>query len=65
MNQVKRLYRSNYNRVIGGVCQGMANYFNLDVSLMRIAWVIFAFFGAGVLAYIICWIVIPESPYGT
>ncbi len=49
MNQVKRLYRSNYNRVIGGVCQGMANYFNLDVSLMRIAWVIFAFLAP------VCW----------
>ncbi len=66
MNQVKRLYRSRYNKVIGGVCQGMANYFNLDPSLVRIAWVIFTLFGgAGILAYIICWIVIPESPYGT
>ncbi len=65
MNQVKRLYRSRYNKVIGGVCQGMANYFNLDPSLVRIAWVIFTLFGgAGILAYIICWIVIPESPYG-
>jgi phage shock protein C len=66
MNQVKRLYRSRYNRVIGGVCKGLADYFNLDPSLVRIAWVIFTLFGgAGIVAYIICWIVIPESPFGT
>lgn len=65
MNQFKRLYRSNYNRVFGGVCQGFADYFNLDVSLIRIAWVILVLFGGtGLLAYLLCWIIIPAAPYG-
>lgn len=51
--------------MLGGVCHGIADYFQLDPTLVRILWVIFTFLGgAGILAYIICWIIIPESPYG-
>lgn len=60
---MKRLYRSKHDRVIGGVCGGIAGYFNIDPVIIRIIWVIATIFGgAGVIAYIICWFVIPEEP---
>ncbi len=61
----KRLYRSTRDRVLGGVCAGLGNYFNIDPVLVRVAWVL-AFFAAGVgfLAYIIAWIIIPADPTG-
>ncbi len=66
MNQVKRIYRSTTNKMLGGVCQGLANYFNIDVTLVRIAWVVLTLMGgAGIFAYLLCWIIIPASPYGT
>jgi phage shock protein PspC (stress-responsive transcriptional regulator) len=49
------------NRAIGGVCSGLAAYFGLDVSLVRVAAVVFLLFGAGFLAYLILWIVIPKA----
>lgn len=59
----KRLYRSNKDRVIGGVCGGLGNYFNLDPVLVRVLWVVM-FFAAGIgfLAYILSWIIIPNEP---
>jgi phage shock protein PspC (stress-responsive transcriptional regulator) len=59
---IKRLFRSRYDRVLGGVCAGLANYFNVDPVLIRVAWVV-GFFAAGVgfLAYLIAWIIIPEE----
>ncbi len=57
----KRIHRSQ-DKKIGGVCGGIAEYFNIDPTIIRLLWVILAFaFGTGVLAYIICWIVIPEA----
>ncbi|MBZ5526638.1 MAG: PspC domain-containing protein [Acidobacteriia bacterium] len=61
----KVLLRSVSDRKIGGVCAGLADYLDLDVSLVRILWVLLAFAGAGILAYLICWIVIPEAPAAT
>jgi len=58
----KRLYRSN-NKIIAGVCAGIAEYFDIDPTLVRIAWALTALLmGSGVLAYIICAIVIPQNP---
>jgi len=59
----KRVYRSRTDRVLGGVCAGLGKYFGLDPVLLRVIWAI-AFFvgGAGLLAYIIAWIIIPEEP---
>ena len=57
--QIKRLYRSEKNRVIGGVCGGIAEYFNLDPVLIRVIAIILFFMGGGFLAYIILWIVVP------
>ncbi|MCK7539489.1 MAG: PspC domain-containing protein [Marinilabiliales bacterium] len=50
-------------RVLGGVCSGLGKYFGMDPVLLRVLWAI-AFFvgGAGLLAYIIAWIIIPEEP---
>ncbi len=61
MSNVKRLLRSRRDKKLGGVCAGLAEYFDLDVSLVRLAWILFAVLGgSGVLAYILAWIVIPE-----
>ena len=59
----RKLYRSQVNRMLGGVCGGMAEYFNIDVNLMRLIWVILAFFGgSGVLLYIASLVIIPNNP---
>jgi len=61
--EIKRLYRSKTDRMLGGVCGGMGVYFNLDPVLMRLVWVILFFAGGiGVLGYILAWIIIPEEP---
>lgn len=61
--QAKRLYRSKTNKVIAGVCGGLGEYFNVDPVVIRIGVVIFTLAGgAGVLGYLIGWLVIPEAP---
>jgi phage shock protein C len=59
----KRLMRSSRDKKLGGVCAGLADYFDLDPTLVRVLWLL-AFFcaGAGFLAYIILWIVLPVAP---
>lgn len=60
---VKRLYRSESDRWLLGVCGGIAEYFNLDPNLIRILFIIFALaFGGGILLYIILWLIIPMRP---
>ena len=59
----KRLYKSNENKMVGGVCGGIAEYFDIDPTLVRLGWVLFcALGGSGILAYIIDAIVIPRRP---
>ena len=59
--EIKRLYRSTTNCMLAGVCGGIAEYFNIDPTLIRLAWVLFcALGGSGVLAYIIAAIIIPK-----
>jgi len=59
----KRLFRSRTNKVLGGVCAGLGTYLTLDPVLIRVLWAITFFIGgAGLLAYIIAWIIIPEEP---
>ncbi|UWG97993.1 PspC domain-containing protein [Dehalobacter sp. DCM] len=58
----KQLYRSSRNNVIGGVCAGIAEYFEIDPTIVRLIWVLALFAGIGIIAYIVCWIVIPEKP---
>lgn len=60
----KKLYKDKRNEKLCGVCAGIAKYFSIDVTLIRLAWVLFcALGGSGVLAYIVCAIVIPDDPY--
>ena len=59
----KRLYKSNENKMVCGVCGGIAEYFDIDPTLVRLGWVLFcAMGGSGILAYIIAAIVIPGRP---
>ncbi|NLK98617.1 MAG: PspC domain-containing protein [Epulopiscium sp.] len=60
----KKLYKSRTDRKISGVCGGLAQYFNMDSTLIRILWILFVLFGgSGVLAYVICALIIPDEPY--
>jgi len=55
----KRLYRSSTNKMISGVCGGVADYINIDPTVVRLLWVVFAFSGFGILAYILAAIIMP------
>lgn len=55
----KRLYRSSTNKMLCGVCSGIADYINIDPTVVRLLWVIFGFMAWGILAYIIAAIIIP------
>ncbi len=59
---MKKLIRSTTDRKIAGVCGGLGEYFGVDPTLIRIGWVVFCLLGgSGVLAYIICALIIPEA----
>ena len=62
MDERKRLYKSRNNKMICGVCAGIADYFNIDPSTVRVLWAVLALAaGTGVLAYIACAIILPEG----
>jgi phage shock protein C len=57
----KKLYRNTENKMLAGVCSGIADYFDIDPTLVRLGWVLFGLLGgSGLLAYIIAAIIIPE-----
>lgn len=59
----KKLYREKQGRKLLGVCMGIANYFDLDPTLIRLIWIIsIFFFGGGILAYLFAALVLPERP---
>ena len=59
----KRLYKDHSNQKLCGVCSGIAKFFDLDPTVIRLAWILFcALGGSGVLAYFICAIVMPDEP---
>lgn len=59
----KKLYKSNENKMIEGVCGGIAEFFGIDATLVRLGWVLFcALGGSGFLAYLIAAIIIPRRP---
>jgi phage shock protein C len=59
---MRKIYRSTTNKVIAGVCGGLGDHFNIDPVILRIAWVIsILVFGAGLLLYLVCWILIPQQ----
>jgi phage shock protein C len=60
----KKLNRSVKDKVIGGVAGGLAEYFEIDPVIVRVLFVVSLFFhGAGLIAYIVLWIAVPEAPY--
>ena len=60
---MKKLYKSTTDKKIDGVCAGIAAYLNLDPTVVRIAWALrVALGGTGILAYILCMIIMPEHP---
>lgn len=62
MDERKRLCKSRNNKMICGVCAGIADYFNIDPSIVRVLWAVLALAaGTGVLAYIACAIILPEG----
>lgn len=59
----KKLYRSQDQRILGGVCGGLGEYFNIDPIIVRLIFVAFALVGGGgLLLYLIMWLVIPQEP---
>lgn len=61
----KRLYRSRSERMLAGICAGLAHYANLDPTVMRVIFVLVTLatgLAAGIIAYIALWVVIPEEP---
>ena len=59
----KKLYRSATDRKLAGVCGGVANYLNMDPTVIRVLWAIISLFAfVGVIAYIVCAFIIPEEP---
>ena len=60
----KKLYRSTIDKMIGGVAGGLAEYFDIDSTLVRVLFIVVIFLGGGgIIAYIILWIVVPQKPY--
>jgi phage shock protein C len=63
MAETRKLYRSRTNRRVAGVCGGLAQYFNLDATLIRILFVVLAVLGgSGLLLYVAMWIIVPNEP---
>ncbi|MBQ8623843.1 MAG: PspC domain-containing protein [Oscillospiraceae bacterium] len=63
----KRLYKSRNDKKISGVCAGIAEYFGIDPTLIRLLWAVVTLFtiGTGLFAYILCAIIMPEMPDDT
>ena len=62
MDMNRKLYRSNTNRMICGVCGGIGEYLNIDPTLVRLIWALVACYGAGVVAYLLAAVIIPQDP---
>lgn len=61
----RRLYRSRTDRQLAGVCGGLARYFNVDATIVRVAFIVLAVLGgSGVAIYLALWIVVPKEPEG-
>ena len=65
MDREKRLHRSRTEKMVGGVCGGLAEYFRVDPTIVRVIWVALTILpipGSAILAYLILWIVVPQEP---
>jgi phage shock protein C len=62
MEDPRKLYRSETQRMLAGVCGGLAEYFNIDATVMRVLFLILAVFGGlGIVLYLVMWIVVPDA----
>ena len=65
MAQSRKLYRSRSDRKLAGVCGGLAQYFSLDATLIRVLFVVLAVLGgSGLVLYLAMWIIVPNEPQG-
>jgi phage shock protein C len=63
MDATRKLYRSKTNRKLAGVCGGLAQYFNVDATLIRVLFVLLAVLGgSGLVLYVAMWIIVPKEP---
>lgn len=60
----KRLYRLEEGKMLCGVCAGVAKYFNIDPTVVRLIWALFGCTGSGILAYIVAAVIMPVEPLG-
>lgn len=58
----KKLYRNPDNKILAGVCSGLADYINIDPTIIRVIWALVGLSGAGIVAYLVCALLIPEKP---
>ena len=58
----KKLYRNPKDKIIAGVCSGLAEYINIDPTIVRVIWALVGLSGAGIVAYLVCALIIPEKP---
>ena len=63
MAQTRKLYRSRTDRKLAGVCGGLAQYFNIDPTLIRVLFVVLAVLGgSGLIIYLLMWLIVPNEP---
>jgi len=63
VKKTKRIYRSGKEKILGGVCGGLGEYFNIDPTIVRLLWILFCLvWGIGILFYFIAWFIIPRNP---
>jgi phage shock protein PspC (stress-responsive transcriptional regulator) len=61
MEEPRKLYRSRNQRMLGGVCGGLAEYFNVDATLIRVLFLVLAVFGGtGLVIYVVMWLIVPD-----
>ena len=58
----KKLYRNTQNKMIAGVCSGVGEYLNIDPTVIRLIWALIGLTGAGLIAYLVAALIIPEKP---
>lgn len=63
MDMNRKLYRSNTDKMLCGVCGGIGEYLNIDPTLVRLLWALLACSGTGIIAYLIAAVIIPQQPY--
>jgi phage shock protein C len=61
MEEPRKLYRSRSQRMLGGVCGGLAEYFNVDATLIRVLFLVLGVFGGtGLVIYVVMWLIVPD-----